>query len=65
MILLFLKAYKMSEPAPSDVKRNLHIPNVSLVRLSPSLRSGSSWLSENNFVPLKYPLSEISSQACT
>lgn len=61
MTLLFLKAYNMSEPAPSDVKRNLHILNVSLVRLSSSLGSGS----ENNFVPLKYPLSEISSQACT
>lgn len=65
MTLLFLKAYKMAETAPSDIKRNLHIPNVSLVRLSFSLGSGSSQLSEDNFVPLKYPLSEISSQACT
>lgn len=66
----------MSEPAPSYVKTkviSIHLMFPNLGRLSLLLENASSWfsaldrkkMSENYFVLLKYPLSEINIQACT
>lgn len=75
-LFFFKKVYKMSEPAPSYVKRkiiSIHLVSPTLGRFFLLLGNDSGLFSalnrkkmlENNFVPLEYPLGKINIQECT